>query len=154
MGSAAVWALIALTSVSFPALGQQSNPKSGERGRLEKQLSDLEQQWMAAERDRKMDFLRDLWTAQFFDVVPGGRVASKEDMLKMFETTQPKPGAGAYPDDFKLMAVYGNFAVATDHTTIKGVGAVDGEYRCIRMFVKENGKWKAAGSAIVAIAPH
>jgi hypothetical protein len=123
------------------------------RASLEKQLAHLDEQWMAGERDRKMEFLKELWTTNFFDINPGGRFATKEDMLKLFVDTPPKPGSGAFPTDFKLRAVYGDFAVATDHTTIKGFGPIDGEYRCIRMFAKVDGKWKATGSAIVAIVP-
>lgn len=57
----------------------------------------------------------------------------------------PAPGNGAFPEDFKLRAVYGNFALATDTTTLKG-GSLDGVYRGMRMFVKENGKWRVAGA--------
>jgi hypothetical protein len=153
MKSFGVLSLMVLMTVWPPVSGQQNGRKSDDPSRLEQQLSQLEQQWMAAERDRNMDFLRDLWTADFFDVLPGGGVGTKADMLKMFTDTPPKPGAGAFPNDFQLRAVYGNVAIATDHTTIKGLGAIDGEYRCIRMFVKANGKWKAAGSAIVGIIP-
>ena|SRR5712691_4360586 len=144
-------AFVAILSFLLAAFAQEKSKGNDERARLEGQLSLVEQQWMAAERDRKLEFLKDLWTDQFFDITPGGRFATKEDMLKLFADTPPKPGAGAFPSDFKLQAVYGNFALATDHTTIKGFGAIDGEYRCIRMFVKENGKWKVTGSAIVGI---
>jgi ketosteroid isomerase-like protein len=62
---------------------------------------------------------------------------------------------GPYPDDFKLMAVYGNFALATDHTRLKRQSA-DGkvsevEVRVLRMFAKEDGKWRPAGAALVPI---
>ena len=151
MKYAIAFALVFATMFCSPSFAQQSGPA---RDALEKQLSELDQKWMAAERDRKMDFLNNDWTTDFFDIVPGGNFATKADMIKMFNDTPKKEGAGAYPNDFKLRAVYGNVAIATDHTTIKGFGAVDGEYRCIRMFVKENGKWRPAGSAIVAIEKH
>ena len=147
----ALLVLVAVAAVSSPAMAQEKATDTG-RARLERQLSRLEQRWMAAERGRKMDYLKDVWTGQFFDVLPGGGVETKEGMLKFFNDTPAKPDSGGFPNDFKLRAVYGNFAIATDHTTIKGSGAYNGEYRCIRMFVKENGKWKVAGSAIVGIA--
>ena len=145
-------AVFAIVSFVSPALAQKKPMSPAARARLEKQLAQLDEQWMASERDRKLDFLKEWWTENFFDVNPGGNVSSKEDMLKLFTDIPPKPGAGAFPTDFKLRAVYGDFAMGTDHTTIKGFGAIDGEYRCIRMFVKEKGKWRPAGAAIVAIA--
>jgi ketosteroid isomerase-like protein len=55
------------------------------------------------------------------------------------------------------MAVYGNFALATDHTFLQAEstgGKVSGtETRVLRMFAKENGKWRPAGAALVPIVP-
>jgi len=55
-----------------------------------------------------------------------------------------------------LRAVYGNVALATDHTIIKGVDAngkivVIREMGVLRMFVKEKGKWRVAGAGLVPI---
>ena len=76
-------------------------------------------------------------------------------MLELLSKSNPKPGSGAFPDDFKLRAVYGNVALATDHTVIKSVDAngqlVSREIRSLRMFVNEKGKWKVAGAALVPI---
>src|SRR5690242_2048863 len=68
------------------------------------------------------------------------------------------PGdSGPNPQDFKLMAVYGNVALATDHTVFKAADAsgkigVTDEATVLRMFVKLNGKWVPAGAALVPIA--
>ena len=66
------------------------------------------------------------------------------------------PGVGPYPHDFKLMAVYGNVALATDQTDFKtadgnGKLATTSHTRVLRMFVKERGTWRPAGAAIVPI---
>jgi len=50
-----------------------------------------------------------------------------------------------------LRAVYGNFVLATDTTTLKG-GNLNGVYRGLRMFVKENGKWRVAGAMFAPLA--
>ena len=46
-------------------------------------------------------------------------------------------------------------ALATDHTVIKSLDAngqlVSREISALRMFVRENGKWKVAGAALVPI---
>lgn len=131
-----------------PSVKGQGNRGTDDRTRLERQLSDIEQQWMAAERERKLDFLKDLWTDDFFDVLYDGRVASKDDMLKLFASTPARPGAGAFPDHFQLRSVFGDTAIATDHTLIKAPGSPDREFNCVRMFTRQNGKWKVAGSVI------
>jgi hypothetical protein len=66
------------------------------------------------------------------------------------------PGTGPNPQEFKLMAVYGNVALATDHTIFKAVDAngklaVTGEARVLRIFVKENGRWRPAAAALVGL---
>jgi len=123
---------------------------------LERQLWSAEQEWLQGEHDKKMDFLKALWTDQFFDLLAGGRQVTKDEMLDLLSQGNPKPGTGAFPDDFKLRAVYGNVALATDHTVIKSMddkgNLVSREIRALRMFVNENGKWKVAGAALVPIS--
>jgi ketosteroid isomerase-like protein len=114
---------------------------------------------MKAEFDKKMtgpDSMGELWTDDFFDVLPGGRVVNKQEMMDLMAKTERQPGTGAFPDHFKLMAVYGNVALATDHTVIKGVDpngkiVVVREMGVLRMFVKEKGKWRVAGAGLVPI---
>jgi hypothetical protein len=55
------------------------------------------------------------------------------------------------------MAVYGDVALATDHTVFKAADekgniSVRTEANVLRMFVKYNGKWVPAGAALVPIA--
>jgi len=118
------------------------------------------QKWMKAEFDKKMsgpDSMGELWTDDFFDILPGGKVVNKQEMMELMGKADRQPGTGAFPDNFKLRAVYGNVALATDHTTIKGVDAngkivVVREMGVLRMFVKEKGKWRVAGAGLVPIA--
>jgi hypothetical protein len=115
---------------------------------------------MKAEFDKKMDgpdSMGELWTDDFFDILPGGKVVNKQEMMELMGKADRQPGTGAFPDHFKLRAVYGNVALATDHTTIKGVDAngkivVVREMGVLRMFVKEKGKWRVAGAGLVPIA--
>ena len=122
---------------------------------LEKQLWNIEQKWLEAARTQNLDVLKQLWTNQFFEMLPGGHSVNKSELLDMLAKTDRGPGIGAFPDDFKLRANYGNFAIATDHTTLKGVSLagqnLSGKYRVVRFFVKEHGTWKVAGAAFIAI---
>jgi ketosteroid isomerase-like protein len=142
-----------------PVPAQEKSQSSAGNAALEKELFALELKWMKAEFDKKMtgpDSMGELWTDDFFDVLPGGRVVNKQEMMDLMGKTERQPGTGAFPDHFKLMAVYGNVALATDHTVIKGVDAngkivIVREMGVLRMFVKEKGKWRVAGAGLVPI---
>jgi hypothetical protein len=158
----------ALLAISSLAPGQEPAKKApagkGEdRAALEKELWDADQQWLCSSgaspyhKDYKecIEFRNQYWTNQFFEISPEGQVQTKAQMIAAQRALHPSAGVGPYPDDFKLMAVYGNFALATDHTRLKRQSA-DGkisevEVRVLRMFAKENGKWKPAGAALVPI---
>ncbi|MFI5095877.1 MAG: nuclear transport factor 2 family protein [Candidatus Acidiferrales bacterium] len=142
---------ILMMSFSLPVVAQEKSQQNNTHAKLERHLWQIEQQWLRAEHNQKLDFLSELWADQFFDVLSGGLQITKEDMLKRLARATPKPESGGFPDDFKLIAEYGNVGLATDHTTIKGMGSVDGQYRALRMFVKEDGEWKVAGAALVRI---
>jgi len=126
-------------------------------------LFDADQQWMCTgpyHKEKPMDcvdFRRTYWPETFFEteVQPTKTkvVRTKEDMLAV-QTASAKahpeyaPGAGTVVSDFKLMAVYGDVAIATDLTTITSLGddgqLVAGRKSCLRVFVKEGATWKPA----------
>ncbi len=130
---------------------------------LQKELWDADQQWLCSSgtgpyhKDYKecIEFRNQYWTDQFFEISPEGQVQTKAEMIAAQRAAHPSPGVGPYPDDFKLMAIYGNVALATDHTRLKRQSA-DGkvseiEVRVLRMFAKEDGKWRPVGAALVPI---
>lgn len=148
--------VVALMTVSTLAIAQGSDGQRATDVNLEKQLWQIEQEWLASARNARSDFLRQTWTDQFFEVSPWPPgVMRKAQLLARVSKRGPAPTKGPFPSDFKLRAVYGNFAIATDHTTVKGRvyqgRDYSGEYRSVRFFVKQNGKWMIAGSALVPI---
>jgi hypothetical protein len=157
------WILIACVAIgiSLPALAQKKGESMSVNPALEKELYAVDLRWMNAEASKRPggpDSMAELWTDEFFDVLPGGKVVNKQEMMDMMMKADRKPGTGAFPDTFKLRAVYGNVALATDHTIIKGVDANGKivpvrEMGVLRMFVKENGKWRVAGAGLVPIPP-
>jgi len=159
--------VVALLAISSVAVGQEPANKTAasapDRAALEKELRDANQQWLCSSgagpyhKDYKecIEFRNQYWTSQFFEISPEGQVQTKAQMIAAQRAAHPAPGVGPYPDDFKLMAVYGNFALATDHTRLTRQGP-DGkitevELRVLRMFAKENGKWRPAGAALVPL---
>jgi len=155
---------IVLISVSPLAIGQESGSKNAALGKM---LWDTEQQWLCSSgtgpyhKDIKdcVEFRNKSWTDQFFEINQMGKVSTKAEMIAEQRAGIPThvPGVGPYPDDFKLMAVYGNVALAVDRTRFKTADAqghvtFTSETHFLRIFVKENGIWKPAGGASVPIA--
>lgn len=156
MNKTLMMGLIAVLAISPASFGQKA-AKNAVNSKLKQELWKVDQQWLEAARTKKLDVLQELWTPQFFEINSGGTVPNKTEQLDRLRKREVKPDRGAFPADFKLRAVYGNFTLATDHTSLKGsfLNGHDfsGEYRVLRMFVKENGKWRVAGAAMVPIVP-
>jgi len=164
-----VFILLMVVAASSPTFaqtaGEETTWHSTEKGKawddLEKELGQLDQKWLSDLRNKNIDVLRDLWTDQFFEINRGGTVVDKDYALANLSKLPVKPGFGAFPSDFKLRAVYGDFALATDRTTINGGQGTgwavynghdfSGDYRTLRMFVKMNGTWKVAGATLSPI---
>src|SRR5215472_14156565 len=164
MRHAWVIAVIALVLVVSPAIGQAPASEKN-RAELEKTLADVNQQWLCAGPYHKaksqdcVNFRAQYWADQFFEIYPSGQVQTKAEMVAsqtQNATAHPDsaPGTGPDPQEFQLRALYGNVALATDHTYFKAVDAngqlsLTGEARVLRIFVKENGKWRPAAAALV-----
>jgi len=161
--------VVALMAVSSLASAQEAMKKGDKSWTdLEKQLADINDQWVCAHKYHKnhaqdcVDFKNSIWPDTFFEISRQGEVTDKQEMVKRqtaTATARPvSPGdAGPNPQDFKLMAVYGDVALATDHTVFKAADAsgkigVTDEATVLRMFVKLNGKWVPAGAALVPVA--
>jgi hypothetical protein len=157
--------LMVVSSIAFA----QDSMKKGDQGwtDLEKQLADINDQWVCAHQYHKthaqdcVDFKNKIWPDTFFEISRQGEVTDKQEMVKRQTATATahpvSPGdAGPNPQDFKLMAVYGNVALATDHTVFKapdasGKIAVTDEATVLRIFVKLDGRWRPAGAALVPV---
>jgi Domain of unknown function (DUF4440) len=153
--------ILALFCGSAVATLGQSNLKSAN---LEKTLWDADQQWLCISPPYSkpykdcVAFRSKYWADQFFEVSNTGRVQTKAEMVAAQTAANPPTGVGAYPADFNLIAVYGNFAVATDHTDFKtedANGKVDftSDSRVLRLFVMEGGQWQPAAAALVPVIP-
>lgn len=161
----AVWVLLLsmLAGFAVPAQvrAQDKRFESASPTALEKELYDVELKWMKAEHDKINDgpnSMGELWMDQFFDVLPTGVVVDKHEMMDMMDKADARPGTGAFPDTFKIRAIYNNVVLATDHTTIKGVDGSGNivtvrEMRVLRIFVKDEGKWRVQGAGLVVIPP-
>jgi hypothetical protein len=101
------WALILCIVAGMPLTvsAQEKSQPVANNAALEKELFALELKWMKAESDKKMtgpDSMGELWTDEFFDVLPGGRVVNKQEMMDLMAKTDRQPGTGAFPDHFNI----------------------------------------------------
>jgi uncharacterized protein DUF4440 len=154
-----VWVLVTCLLAGFflPAVAQEKAQKTSDTAALEKELFAVELEWMKAEHDKNRPLMTEMWTDSFFDILPGGKVVNKQEMIDMMVKADSKPGTGAFPENFKIRAIYGNVVLATDHTIIKGLDASGNivpvlEMNVLRMFVRENGKWRVAGAGLVPVS--
>jgi hypothetical protein len=163
-------ALLILVMSFAGTVHAQEGMKKGDKAwtDLEKQLADINNQWVCAHKYHKdhaqdcVDFKNNIWPSTFFEVSMQGEVTDKAEMVKRQTATATahpvSPGdAGPNPQDFQLRAVYGNVAMATDHTVFKAADekgniSVRTEANVLRIFVKLDGKWVPAGAALVPIA--
>jgi hypothetical protein len=133
---------------------------------LEKTLWGVEQEWLCSSgnsphhKDYKdcVNFRSQFWPDTFFEISVKGEVQTKKQMIasQMAAATSHVDGVGPYPHDFKLRAVYGDVALATDVTDFKTADAhgklsFTSKTTVLRMFVKQNGRWRPAGAALVPV---
>jgi ketosteroid isomerase-like protein len=144
-----------------PAAAQ---PPSNGNADLENVLADVNEQWLCAGPYMKpykdcVEFRSKYWADQFFEVLSTGDVLDKEEMVATQTAvipSNPPLGTGPYPDAFKLRAVYGDFAMGTDHTNFKTVDkngniTFTNNSKVLRLFVKINGTWRPAAAGLVPI---
>jgi hypothetical protein len=160
--------LLVVSSLSIPLMAQEKMAMGDKNWvALEKVLDDVNNQWLCAGSYQKgkaqdcVNFRAQYWADQFFEIYPSGQIQTKAEMVASQSANaaahpDSAPGTGPNPQEFKLMAVYGNVALATDHTIFKAIDAngklaVTGEARVLRIFAKENGKWRPASAALVGM---
>jgi ketosteroid isomerase-like protein len=152
-------ALVAMIAASFLAsseVGSQGNGKKNDQNAsVGRQLKDLDQQWLHAAATKHTDFLAQLFTDGMFEVGPDGQAISGAEMRKGL--ADPNTHLDIVVDEVEIRGIYGDTAILTDRTTLKGTGSngpINGQYRVTRVFKKLEGKWRAIGASMTTIAPH
>jgi ketosteroid isomerase-like protein len=160
---ARVWGLLSAISaimISVPAL---AGAQASKAANLEDTLWDVDQQWLCNGPYQKpyaecVKFRSQYWVDGFFEVQSGGTLRNKEEMVATQSAANPATGVRPFPADFKLVAIYGDIALGTDHTDFQTLRP-DGNYaftsgsHCLRVFVRQNGVWRPAAAALVPVIP-
>jgi len=149
----AVVMIMAASAMAFAQISNKSNVTNGEeKASVEKQLKDLDQQWLHAAATKHTDFLAQLFTDGMFEVGPNGQAITGAEMRKGL--ADPNTHLDIVVDEVEVRGIYGDTAVLTDRTTLKGTsanGPINGQYRVTRVFKKLNGKWRAIGASMVPL---
>lgn len=107
------------------------------------QLTKIKAQWSEAEKNRDIPYLDQLWADDAVFGTSLGTVLNKPQLIELIKGTDRT--VDELKSDNIQVRVYGNTAIMTDHTVMRGTykGApFGGDYRYVRIFVKEGGKWR------------
>jgi uncharacterized protein (TIGR02246 family) len=146
--------VLGLTSFSI-ALGQSQAKQAGQSESVAQSLSVLDHIWLDAVYNHDTDTVAWLFAKDFVEVHPGGEIVSRQQQIDQIK--KPKnPIREIHPDNIQVRYASSDVAVLTDRTTIRSEGGTpyNGTYRVIRVFVRQDGRWRAAGAGITAIAPN
>jgi len=151
--AAALVPVIPPAEASAKTSGAKSTKSPDEK--LEKRLAEIDQKWMEAVRTGKVDYLKQIYTEKWVEILGWlpTTVLTKPLAMERVAHLNFKPGEGIFPDEFKLMSVYGDVALASDRRMRKIANAsgtiVSTPHRALIVFVKEDGQWKIAADAAV-----
>jgi ketosteroid isomerase-like protein len=149
------WGLGAILVVAVAsgaiALGQ-SPTKAGQED-VARTVTILDHVWLDAAHNRDTETMAWLFADNFVEIHPGGDIVNKQQQIDQIADLQ-RPALELHPEEIQVRYASPDVAVLTDSTVIHGLsGGVnyDGKQRVIRVFVRQNGRWRAAGAGIVTI---
>ena len=129
-----------------PAAKAQS--KSSAPAGVEEELKKLDRKWLDSERTGDLDYCEKFFADSYVLVLANGTMYTKAEWLGILRGPDRPTLEVLDPTNIQVH-VFGNVAILTDHTTVKGhdsKGArLDGEFNVFRVVIKKNGNWQATG---------
>lgn len=147
-------AVVFVLASGIVALGQAPKKAASATGEdVAAAVAILDHIWLDAAHNGDAGTLDWLFADDFVEIHPGGLIATKTQQVDQIRNPQ---GAQLelHPDEIQVRYASQDVAVLTDTTTIRGKSGdvtYDGKYRVIRVFVKQHGRWRAAGAGIAPI---
>jgi len=146
-----VAALAAILACAPLALSQTKAPSAA--GTAE-ELKKLDHEWLDAEKRLDVDYCEKFFADSYVLVFPNGQALTKKEWLGILRGPDHPTITMLDPEDIKVH-VFGNVAILTDHTTLKGHDSkgksMDGEFNVFRVVIKQNGEWRATGVVMNAV---
>jgi ketosteroid isomerase-like protein len=110
--------------------------------------SALDHKWLDSERTGDLDYLEKFFADSYVLVLANGQSYTKKEWLGILRGPDRPTLLKLDPENIKVH-LFGNVAILTDHTTIKGHdskgNSLDGEFNVFRVVIKQNGSWRATG---------
>jgi uncharacterized protein (TIGR02246 family) len=135
------------------ALGQAQQKPSPQGEDVAGTVSILDHVWLDAARNHDGETAAWLFADDFVEIHPGGFLVDKKGQVDMISNTK-LGDLRIQSSDIHVRYASPDVAVLTDTTTIHGTqGDVpyDGQYRVMRVFVKQHGRWRAAGAGLARL---
>jgi uncharacterized protein (TIGR02246 family) len=150
-GIAAILILIAGSFLITMAQSQATRPNDVEKPT--EIAAVLDHVWLDAAYNHDTGTMAWLFAKDFVEVHPGGEVVNGQKQMDQIKDPN-NPITELHPDDIQVRYASPDVVVLTDTTTIRSRRGTpyNGTYRVIRVFVKQEGRWRAAGAGITAIA--
>ena len=108
----------------------------------------LDHKWLDSERTGDLDYLEKFFADSYVLVLANGQSYTKKEWLGILRGPDRPTLLLLNPENIKVH-VFGNVAILTDHTTIKGHdskgNSLDAEFNVFRVVIKQNGTWRATG---------
>jgi len=137
--------LVAMMAFAPLAIAQV---KSTASATIEEELKKLDHKWLDSERTGDLDYCEKFFADSYVLVLTNGKTFTKTQWLGILRGPERPTLEVLDPTDIKVH-LFGNVAILTDHTTIKGHDSkgvrMDGEYNVFRVVIKQNGSWRATG---------
>ena len=115
---------------------------------VEEELKKLDHKWLDSERTGDLDYCEKFFADSYVLVLANGTMYTKAEWLGILRGPDRPTLEVLDPTNIQVH-VFGNVAILTDHTTIKGhdsKGArLDGVFNVFRVVIKKNGNWQATG---------
>ena len=108
----------------------------------------LDHKWLDSEKNGDLDYLEKFFADSYVLVLANGQTYTKKEWLSVLKGPDRPTLLLINPENVQAR-VFGNVAILTDHTTIKGHdskgNSLDGEFNVFRVVIKQNGMWRATG---------
>jgi uncharacterized protein (TIGR02246 family) len=135
------------------AWGQAAQRSAASGEDVASTVSILDHIWLDAARNHDGETAAWLFADDFVEIHPGGFIVDKKGQVDMISNTK-LGDLRIQSSDIQVRYASPDVAVLTDTTTIHGTqGDVpyDGQYRVMRVFVKQHGRWRAAGAGLARL---
>ena len=145
--------ILMIVASGVVALGQTLQKSATPGEDVAGTVSILDHIWLDAARNHDGETAAWLFADDFVEIHPGGFIVDKKGQVDMISNTK-LGDLRIQSSDIQVRYASPDVAVLTDTTTIHGTqGDVpyDGQYRVMRVFVKQHGRWRAAGAGLARL---